>query len=105
MAHVSNSFIFHGKCATARRGAAFGPEGERLGWRGLETAIRLPYSAAGRQRVGVPPETRRAHRGMGKHALRPDAGRMQYVYVLGDLLVTKIDVRLHAIDATHTRLK
>jgi hypothetical protein len=27
---------------------------------------------------------------------------MQYVYVLGDLLVTTIDVRLHAVDQAHT---
>ena len=31
-------------------------------------------------------------------------GRMQYVYVLGDLLVTTIDVRLHAIDAARTKV-
>jgi hypothetical protein len=31
-------------------------------------------------------------------------GRMQYVYVLGDLLVTTIDVHLHAIDATRTKV-
>jgi hypothetical protein len=30
-------------------------------------------------------------------------GRMQYVYVLSDLLVTTIDVRLHAMDPGHTR--
>ena len=29
---------------------------------------------------------------------------MQYVYVLCDLLATTIDVRLHAIDATHTKV-
>ena len=29
---------------------------------------------------------------------------MQYVYVLGDLLVTTIDVRLHAIDAARTKV-
>jgi hypothetical protein len=30
-------------------------------------------------------------------------GRMQYVSMLGDLVVTTIDVRLHAIDAAHTK--
>ena len=29
---------------------------------------------------------------------------MQYVYVLADLLATTIDVRLHAMDAAHTRV-
>ena len=33
-----------------------------------------------------------------------ETGRMQYVYVLADLLATTIDVRLHAIDRTHTRV-
>lgn len=29
---------------------------------------------------------------------------MRYVYVLADLLATTIDVRLHPIDAAHTRV-
>jgi hypothetical protein len=29
---------------------------------------------------------------------------MQYVYLLADLLATTIDVRLHPIDAAHTRV-
>jgi hypothetical protein len=33
-----------------------------------------------------------------------EAGRMQYVAVLPDLLVSTIDVALHPIDATHTRV-
>ena len=33
-----------------------------------------------------------------------NAGRMQYVYVLGNLLATTINVRLHATDASHTKV-
>src|ERR1700727_1980889 len=72
-------------------------------------------NAPGLERTGSRNLSSLFRRGMSKGRCSPcvtvntlfdlTAGRMQYVYVLGDLLVTKIDVRLHAIDAMHTRVE
>jgi hypothetical protein len=106
MAHVSNSFSFTVDAPLKDAAPLFGPEGERA-WAGEDWQPQFVFPTPPRDVEGSVFTLRHGeHTAVWVNTLFDlTAGRMQYVYVLGDLLVTKIDVRLHAIDATHTRVE
>jgi hypothetical protein len=104
-AHVSNSFAFAVNGPLRDAAPLFGPEGERA-WAGDDWNPQFVFPVPARDVEGAVFTVQH-----GKHTavwvntlFDLSGGRMQYVYVMGDLLVTTIDVRLHAIDAAHTRV-
>jgi hypothetical protein len=104
-AHVSNSFAFTIDAPMKEAAPLFGPEGERA-WAGDDWNPQFVFPVPARDVEGAVFTMRHGeHTAVWINTLFDlDAGRMQYVYVLGDLLVTKIDVRLHTIDAAHTKV-
>jgi hypothetical protein len=105
VAHVSNSFSFTVPASLRDAAPLFGPEGERS-WAGTEWNLQFLFPVPGKDVEGAVFTVQH-----GDHCsvwvntrFDLEAGRMQYVVVLPDLLVSTIDVALHAIDATHTRV-
>lgn len=83
----------------------FGPEGERA-WAGTDWNPQFVFPTPARDVQGAVFTVQH-----GEHTavwintvFDLETGHMQYVYVLADLLATTIDVRLHPIDLTHTRV-
>ncbi|MFL6426853.1 MAG: hypothetical protein ACJ71S_01315, partial [Acidobacteriaceae bacterium] len=104
--HTSNSFALTVNASMCEAGPLFGPEGERV-WAGDDWNPQFVFPIPARDVEGAVFTIRH-----GEHSavwvnthFDVEAGRMQYVYVLGDLLVTTIDVRLHAIDPAHTKVE
>ena len=104
LAHVSNSFSFTIDAPMKIAAPLFGPECERA-WAGDDWNPQFVFPTPPRDVEGAVFTLRHGeHTAVWVNTLFDlNAGRMQYVYVLGELLVTTIDVRLHAIDAMHTR--
>ena len=102
-AHVSNSFVFTVDAPIERAAPLFGPEGERA-WAGDDWNPQFVFPSPARDIEGAVFTVRHGeHTAVWVNTLFDlKAGRMQYVYVLEDLLVTTIDVRLHSTDAGHT---
>lgn len=102
-AHVSNSFAFTVNAAMHDAAPLFGAEGERV-WAGDDWDPQFVFPTPARDVEGAVFTVRHGeHTAVWVNTLFDvESGHMQYVYVLADLLVTTIDVRLHAIDATHT---
>jgi hypothetical protein len=105
LAHASNSFAFTVNAAMHDAAPLFGPEGERV-WAGDEWNPQFIFPIPARDIEGAVFTVRHGeHTAVWVNTIFDLAGgHMQYVYVLGDLLVTTIDVRLHAIDAAHTKV-
>jgi hypothetical protein len=104
-AHVSSSFSFIVNAPLREAAPLFGPEGERA-WAGGDWNPQFVFPVPARDVEGAVFTLRHGdHTAVWVNTLFDlSAGRMQYVYILGDLLVTTIDVRLHAIDAAHTKV-
>jgi hypothetical protein len=104
-AHVSHSFAFAMNAPLPDAAPLFGPEGERA-WAGDDWNPQFVFPVPARDVEGAVFTLRHGeHTAVWVNTLFDlSGGRMQYVYVLGDLLVTTIDVRLHAIDAAHTKV-
>jgi hypothetical protein len=104
-AHVSNSFAFSVDAPLKDAAPLFGPEGERV-WAGDDWNPQFVFPVPPRDVEGAVFTMRHGeHTAVWVNTLFDlKAGRMQYVYVLANLLVTTIDVRLHAIDAGHTNV-
>ena len=105
MAHVSSNFTFTVDAPMKDAAPLFGPEGERV-WAGEEWEPQFLFPTPPRDVEGAVFTLRHGeHTAVWVNTLFDlNAGRMQYVYVLGELLVTTIDVRLHPIDAMHTKV-
>lgn len=105
IAHVSNSFAFTVDAPMAVAAPLFGPEGERA-WAGDDWNPQFVFPAPARDVEGAVFTVRHAEHTAVWVNTRFDlkAGRMQYVYVLGDLVATTIDVRMNAADETHTKV-
>lgn len=105
LAHVSNSFAFTVNAAVPDAAPLFGPEGERV-WAGDDWDPQFVFPVPARDVEGAVFTVRHGeHSAVWVNTLFDVAnGRMQYVYVLADLLATTIDVRLHAIGATRTKV-
>lgn len=103
--HVSNSFAFTVDAPLNDAAPLFGPEGERV-WAGDDWNPQFIFPVPAQDVEGAVFTVRHGeHTAVWINTLFDlKAGRMQYVYVLADLLVTTIDVRLHAIDAEHTKV-
>jgi hypothetical protein len=103
--HVSNSFAFTVEAPLKDAAPLFGPEGERV-WAGDDWNPQFVYPVPARDVEGAVFTVRHGeHTAVWVNTLFDlKSGRMQYVYVLAGLLVTTIDVRLHAIDAGHTKV-
>lgn len=106
LAHVSNSFAFTLDASLKDAAPLFGPEGERV-WAGDDWNPQFVFPVPARDVEGAVFTVRH-----GKHSavwvntlFDLKAGHMQYVYVLADLLVTTIDVRLHAAGAMRTAVE
>jgi hypothetical protein len=104
-AHVSNSFTFTVEAPLKDAAPLFGPKGERV-WAGDDWNPQFVFPAPARDVEGAVFTVRCGeHTAVWVNTLFDlKAGRVQYVYMLADLLVTTIDVRLHAIDAGHTKV-
>src|SRR5882757_11065141 len=101
--HVSNSFAFTVEAPLRDAAPLFGPEGERA-WAGDDWNPQFVFPAPARDVEGAVFTLRHGeHTAVWVNTVFDlSAGRMQYVYVLGDLLVTTIDVRLHTVDQAHS---
>jgi hypothetical protein len=104
-AHVSNSFGFTINAPMHDAAPLFGPEGERV-WAGDDWNPQFVFPTPARDVEGAVFTVRHGeHTAVWVNTLFDlEGGHMQYVYVLADLLTTTIDVRLHPIDAAHTRV-
>jgi hypothetical protein len=102
-ARVSNSFGFTVNAPMHDAAPLFGAEGERV-WSGDEWDPQFVFPIPARDVEGAVFTVRHGeHTAVWVNTLFDlEGGHMQYVYVLADLLVTTIDVRLHAIDVAHT---
>ena len=104
--HVSNRFSFTVNAAMHDAAPLFGPEGERV-WAGNDWNPQFVFPTPARDVEGAVFTVRHGeHSAVWVNTLFDlEGGHMQYVYVLADLLATTIDVRLHAMDAAHTRVE
>lgn len=105
LAHVSNSFSFTVNAPMREAAPLFGPEGERV-WAGEEWNPQFAFPAPAKDVEGAVFTVQHGeHTAVWVNTLFDvEAGRMQYVYVLADLLATTIDVRVHPADPKHTRV-
>src|SRR3954467_15556262 len=103
-AHVTNSFTFNVNAPLREAAPLFGPEGERA-WAGDEWNPRFVFPVPARDVEGAVFTLRHGeHTAVWVNTVFDlNVGRMHDGYVLGDLLVTTIDVRLHVADPGHTR--
>jgi hypothetical protein len=103
--HVSTSFTFNVNAPLQRAAPLFGPEGERA-WAGDDWNPQFLFPVPARDVEGAVFTLRHGEdAAVWVNTLFDlNAGRMQYVYVLGNLLATTINVRLHTTDALHTKV-
>jgi hypothetical protein len=104
-AHVSNRFSFTVNAAMHDAAPLFGPEGERV-WAGDDWNPQFVFPIPPKDVEGAVFTVRHGEdSAVWVNTLFDlEGGHMQYVYVLADLLATTIDVRLHPMDAAHTRV-
>ena len=105
-AHVNSTFRFEVAAPLARVAPLFGPEGERC-WAGKHWDPQLVYPQPARDVEGAVFTVRH-----GEHTsvwvttiFDPRAGRMQYVSVIPEMLVSLIDVRLKEVGVTRTAVE
>jgi hypothetical protein len=105
LAHVSSTFSFQVNAGLRDAAPLFGPEGERA-WAGEDWNPQFVFPTRPRDVQGAVFTLRHGeHTAVWVNTVFDlEAGHMQYVYVLADLLATTIDVRLHPIDLAHTRV-
>jgi hypothetical protein len=106
LAHVSNTFTFNVSAPLERAVRLFGPEGERA-WAGDKWNPEFLFPLPASDVEGAVFTVRHgAHTSVWVNtAFDAAAGHVQYAYFLDDLLVTTIDLRLHAVDGAHTRVE
>jgi len=106
-AHVVNTFRFQLAAPLARVAPLFGPEGERC-WAGQHWDPHFLYPQPARDSEGAvfTVVQHGTHTSVWVNTLFDlDAGRMQYVAVIPGIVLSVIDVRLSAIDASHTSVE
>ena len=105
LAHLSRTFNFIVNAPIREAAPLFGPEGERV-WAGDDWNPQFVYPMPARDVEGAVFTVRHGeHTAIWVNTIFDlEAGRMQYVYVLADLLATTIDVHLHSMDARHTKV-
>lgn len=105
LAHVSSTFSLTVNAPMPETAPLFGPEGERA-WAGEDWDPKFLFPAPGGDVEGAVFTVKHGeHTAVWVNTIfDPAAGRMQYVYVLGNLMATTVDVRLHSLDAQHTKV-
>jgi hypothetical protein len=105
LTHVSSTFSFMLNAPMRVVAPLFGPQGERV-WAGDDWNPQFIYPATPQDVEGAVFMVRHAdHDSVWVNTIFDlEKGRMQYVYVLADLLVTTIDVHLHPVDAQNTKV-
>jgi hypothetical protein len=104
--HVSNSFHLLVRAPLARAATLFGPEGERC-WAGPHWNPEFLYPRPGKDVQGAVFTIQHgARKSVWVNTLFDQvAGRMQYVAVIPETLVSTVDVRLTSVDASSTRVE
>ena len=105
LTHTTSTFSFVVNVPLREAAPLFGPQGERV-WAGDDWNPQFIFPAQAHDVEGAVFTVRHAdHNAVWVNTTFDlEDGRMQYVYVLEDLLATIIDVRLHAIDGQHTKV-
>jgi hypothetical protein len=105
-AHVSNTFHLVVRAPLSRAATLFGPEGERC-WAGPHWNPEFVYPQPGQDLQGAVFAVQHGpHRAVWVNTLFDTVGgRMQYVSFIPDTLVFTVDVRLSAVDPTHTEVE
>lgn len=105
LAHLTRTFSFTVNAPLREAAPLFGPEGERV-WAGDDWNPRFLYPTPAQDIQGAVFTVQHGeHTAVWVNTIFDlERGRMQYVYVLADLLATTIDVHLHAVDAQHTKV-
>jgi len=105
-AHVKNSFQFVVHAPLSRAASLFGPEGERC-WAGPDWNPEFLHPLPGKDVQGAVFTLQRGpHTSVWVNTVfDPSAGRMQYVALIPDKVVSTVDVRLTAIDGVSTTVE
>lgn len=105
-AHVLNSFQFVLRAPLSRAAPLFGPEGERC-WAGQHWNPEFLYPQPGKDVQGAVFTVQQGpHKSVWVTTVFDQAGgRMQYVSFVPGTLVSTVDVRLTALDASSTRVE
>src|SRR5271170_3365188 len=105
-AHVNNSFHFVVAAPMAKVAPLFAPEAERS-WAGPEWNPQFVYPQPGKDVEGAvfTMEHGQYNAVWVNTLFDVPGGRMQYVYVIPDALVTVIDVKVSAVDPSHTAVE
>jgi hypothetical protein len=103
LAHVTNTFEFRIAAPLARVAPLFGPEGERC-WAGKHWDPQFLYPRPAKDVEGAVFTVQHGpHNSIWVNTVFDlDGGRMQYVAVIPEAVISVIDVRLTAIDESHT---
>ena len=106
VAHVVNTFRIQLPAPLARLGPLFGAEGERC-WAGKHWDPHFLYPQPARDTQGAVFTVQHGpHTSLWVNTVFDLAqGRMQYVSFIDGVVVSVIDVRLTAIDASHTAVE
>jgi hypothetical protein len=106
VAHVNNSFQLVVRAPLIRAAALFGPDGERC-WAGQHWNPEFLYPQPAKDVQGAVFTVQHGpHNSVWVTTLfDPPAGRMQYVSFIPNRLVSKVDVRLTAVDPSSTRVE
>lgn len=104
--HVSNTFRFEIAAPLPRVAPLFGPEGERS-WAGEHWNPEFVYPQPAQDIQGAVFRVKHGdHNSVWVNTLFDvAAGRMQYVSFIDDVVVTTVDVKVAALDATHTAVE
>jgi hypothetical protein len=103
LAHVTNTFEFKIAAPLSRVAPLMGPDGERC-WAGKHWDPQFDYPQPAKDVEGAVFTVQHgAHNSIWVTTVFDLAtGRVQYVSVIPDLLINVIDLRLTAIDESHT---
>lgn len=106
VAHVSNRFSFTVPASLAQAAPLFGPLAERC-WAGEAWKPEFVFPSPPQDVEGAVFTVQHGeHRSVWLNTrLDLSAGHIQYAVVSPELLVTTIDLLLHATDSTHTRVE
>ncbi len=105
-AHVSNSFDFLVRAPLTRAAALFGPEGERC-WAGPRWNPEFLHPQPGKDVQGAVFTIQHGpHKSVWVNTVFDSvAGRMQYVALIPEKVVSTVDVRLTAVDPSSTSVE
>ena len=106
LVHTSNTFHFEVQAPFARVAPLFGPEAEH-NWAGKHWNPEFLYPLPAKDTQGAVFRVQHGtHTSVWVNTIFDLAGgRMQYVAFIDDIVVTTVDVKLTAIDSSHTSVE